>query len=464
MLRKNQLFWHWSDLPPSGVNFDDFVLDPVGRCLRRDGVGVLDVEPTDLAVLVFLASRPNEALGKNEIAVNIWPRDDPEDRHQSIRTTLSKLKYILGPADPVVRNVRHHGYRFDLNDHPPRPSLLPRGIVMRLQEADDAFRRRTGASVRQALKLYREAIDLDPQCIRGHLGVAACITVGCHVGFAIFSPAKHLAEAYRAGKAAFSLAVAAQDTPSLAKANTKLALLHMLYEFDFVKAQRLLEDAVHLDRWNAETHQYLAHLYLATNRWSEAKNEIEFARNCPLANAMIHCTHGWLLHFMRQPNAVRECEEASNVHDEFARGHMMLGWAYEGAGQLEFAEREFLKGMKDPTVKVTGQASLGHLYALAGRKPEARAQLKELQLLAKKRHVSPYFLALVHVGLGDSEKAIRCLQEAYREKCDWLIHAGVEPRWDPLRSSEDFKGLLAAIGLLPLTGCSDARGTLNSND
>jgi hypothetical protein len=91
------------------------------------------------------------------------------------------------------------------------------------------------------------------------------------------------------------------------------------------------------------------------------------------------------------------------------------------------------------------------------------ALLKRLHTPPKGKLVSPYLLALIHVGLGESAKAIRCLQKAYEKKCDWLMHAGVEPRWDPVRSSEDFRELLRKLRLPSVYGLPVGAATDEAN-
>src|SRR5262249_27497929 len=73
--------------------------------------------------------------------------------------------------------------------------------------------------------------------------------------------------------------------------------------------------------------------------------------------------------------------------------------------------------------------------------------LDELETLAKKSYVSPARLALIHVGLGDKDKAFALLEKAFDAKSDAMPFLLVEPRFDGLHSDRRFKDLGKRVGL-----------------
>ena len=92
-------------------------------------------------------------------------------------------------------------------------------------------------------------------------------------------------------------------------------------------------------------------------------------------------------------------------------------------------------------------SDLSNLYAVMGRRGVAQKMLAELEALAKRRYVPPYFFALVYTGLGDRDRAFTYLNKAYDEYNDYLIYLKVEPLFDSLRSDPRFKDLLQRLGL-----------------
>ena len=202
-----------------------------------------------------------------------------------------------------------------------------------------------------------------------------------------------------------------------------------------------------LDETYPPLHQFFAHLYLITNRWAEVMDAISAARRLAPSSPMLHSTAGLMLHFMRRPkDAIEICASAVSLHPEFSRGHAILGIAYEADGRYDAAIKAFETAI-EVEEHATPIAALAHTYARAGNRAGARQALAHLRRLAKTQAVSQYFHALIHAGLGDTDEALRCLEQAYAERCDWLIHAGVDPRWDNLRRTARFRRLIRKIGL-----------------
>jgi hypothetical protein len=72
--------------------------------------------------------------------------------------------------------------------------------------------------------------------------------------------------------------------------------------------------------------------------------------------------------------------------------------------------------------------------------------LAKLRILQTQRYVSPYDLALIHVGLDDKERALECLENACVDRSVPLIEIKVEPILDKLRNDPRFAELIRRIG------------------
>ncbi len=55
-----------------------------------------------------------------------------------------------------------------------------------------------------------------------------------------------------------------------------------------------------------------------------------------------------------------------------------------------------------------------------------------------------YQLAVVHIGLGETEAAMEALQQTYREHSTLLNYVKIDPRFDPLRGNPQFQDLCGA--------------------
>ena len=73
--------------------------------------------------------------------------------------------------------------------------------------------------------------------------------------------------------------------------------------------------------------------------------------------------------------------------------------------------------------------------------------LDELQRSPGQRRASPFHLALVHIGLGENDRAIELLESAYNERAERLVWLRADPRFDPLRLDSRFNEILRGMGL-----------------
>ena len=92
-------------------------------------------------------------------------------------------------------------------------------------------------------------------------------------------------------------------------------------------------------------------------------------------------------------------------------------------------------------------ATLGHAYAVAGKRTEALKVLADLQKRASQKYVSPYFIALIYMGLGEKDKTFAWLEKAYEERYPYLVLIKVEPVFDGLHSDLRFQELMRRVGL-----------------
>jgi hypothetical protein len=85
-------------------------------------------------------------------------------------------------------------------------------------------------------------------------------------------------------------------------------------------------------------------------------------------------------------------------------------------------------------------------YAKIGQTDKARNLLYELQQMSVDRYVGAISFALVHLGLGEHEKALEEIERACREPADPdVINLNIEPLLDPLRDDPRFQRLVAKV-------------------
>jgi serine/threonine-protein kinase len=90
----------------------------------------------------------------------------------------------------------------------------------------------------------------------------------------------------------------------------------------------------------------------------------------------------------------------------------------------------------------TSRAGLGRIYALTGREKEAREILDSLENEAGTDYHSPVDSAWVAIGLGENQKGIELLNDAFEKQDLRLVHLKVHQFYDPLRGDPRFQDLL----------------------
>jgi hypothetical protein len=90
------------------------------------------------------------------------------------------------------------------------------------------------------------------------------------------------------------------------------------------------------------------------------------------------------------------------------------------------------------------QAELGlaFAYARAGDAKKAHELLKDLEEFASTRYLPSSYLALLHLGLGDSGKALELPEQGFNEKCYLMMFLNADPVYDIIRTHLAFIDLI----------------------
>jgi hypothetical protein len=82
-----------------------------------------------------------------------------------------------------------------------------------------------------------------------------------------------------------------------------------------------------------------------------------------------------------------------------------------------------------------------------GNKAAAQKVVADLLALSKTRHVSAQRIALVYIGIEDTERAFEWLEKAFVERSMRPDFMPYDPVYDSLRSDPRFRDLLRRAGL-----------------
>jgi TolB-like protein/Tfp pilus assembly protein PilF/tRNA A-37 threonylcarbamoyl transferase component Bud32 len=302
------------------------------------------------------------------------------------------------------------------------------------------WNKRDKKNLEKALEYFQEAIENDPTYALAYSGLADTYIV---LADNIFIPAS---EAFPKAKAAAMKALEIDD--SLAEAHISLAAILESYDWDFAGAEREYQRAIDLKPGYATAHQWYALHLSFLGRYEEAIVEILRARELDPLSPRINANVGQLFFYARKNDrALEELKKSTEIFPEHLSNYIVTGLVYAQIGRYEDAISSYEHGFE-----ISGRSGelstwLAYIYALSGKRSEARKRLNTIIEYAKQNFVSPIDLASVYVGLGEKEEAFSWLEKGYSEKDAGLPYLKANPVFDPLRSDPRFKALLKKVGL-----------------
>lgn len=306
-----------------------------------------------------------------------------------------------------------------------------------------AWNQRTERSLLHAVEFFEDAIRRDADYALAYAGLAdAYIILG---NFWLLPPA----EAY--GKARAAAEQAVRLDPELGEARIALAFVYFLFDWDWTSAERGFRRGLELNPSYAPGHQWYAVYLAAMGRAGEASAEIRLAGELEPLSLTINAVAGWVAYLGRRyGEAILHYRRTLDLDPGFALTRRHLVWTYGALGRAEeaVAEGETLIRMDSSAQNLT---HFGWANAVAGRHAAALAVLEELERAAPRRYVSPIGVAEIFAALGDTEEALRRLEQAYEQRDPWMVLLRVNPRLDALRGDPRFERLVARMGF-PRTG------------
>jgi TolB-like protein/Tfp pilus assembly protein PilF len=301
------------------------------------------------------------------------------------------------------------------------------------------WNKRTGSDLKKSIDYFERAIAIDPSYALAYAGVADGYVF--LPGYTAGAPRDCYPKAMAAAKKALEL----DDT--LAEARTSLALAIWYYDFDFSQANKEFQRAIELNPNYAIAHQQYGNNTLSVlGRFDDAIAEGKRAIELDPLSLVINADLGADYYFARRyDEAIAQLRKTLEMDPGYYYAYITLGEALEMKGAPESAIVEYQKARAlndDPFVL----GVLAQISAASGNKTEALKILDQLKELSKQRYVAAYTFALVYLGLGDKEQALRWLEQGYQDR------AGADIGWirvdhllDSLHGDPRFEALAEKI-------------------
>ncbi len=269
------------------------------------------------------------------------------------------------------------------------------------------WNKRTEESIKKAIGYFHRALDCDPVFAKGYAGLADAYHI---LGYYNMLPPK---EAYPNGRAAALKALELDDL--LAEPHATLGAIKRDFEWDWDGADEEFQRAIDINPGLAEAHHWRGTLMSMQGLHSEALREKAKALEIDPLSVVIRTDVGRMFYFARKfDEAIERLLAAIDMDPHHPIAHSWLGTVYLQKGRFDEAISALQKGRSLSDDSSYALAQLAHGYAVAGRENDARAVLAQLTELSKQRYVSPYDLAVVHVGLHENNEAFEWMELSLR--------------------------------------------------
>jgi TolB-like protein/Flp pilus assembly protein TadD len=288
----------------------------------------------------------------------------------------------------------------------------------------------------QAIRLLEEALQIDPEFADAWAALASA-----HAERGIWGAPASSQEASREAHVAITRALALD--PLSAEVYATLGNINLIFDWDWQGAERALSRSVELAAGAARTRNYKTSLFMALRRFPEAVAEAERYRRLDPASVLAISQVGRARYRARQfDTAIEAFNEAIAFDPSHGPNYARLADVYIALGRYDEALAWLEKGQKiaGGTRRQTDGYALA--LALAGRRAEAEAALRELIDRARSSDQVFYSIAQIETALGDHDAAFAWLNRAFDARSATLFLVNSELKFDPLRKDPRFTDLL----------------------
>jgi eukaryotic-like serine/threonine-protein kinase len=299
--------------------------------------------------------------------------------------------------------------------------------------------KRTPDWIRKGIDHFQEAIDHDPNYALAYAGLA-----DSYAFLASSSGGQPPREIFPRAKAAALKALELDDT--LGEAHCSLGFFHLLYDWDYAAAEREFKRAIELSPNYANAYDGYGFYLKATGQHEAALNSCQRALELDPLSLFVQLSMGWAYYFARRfDEALAQSRKVIEMDPNLGFAHWHTGMNYIQKRMYDESIGSFRKAIRLTGAIPTFLSYLGYSYARKGKHREARQMLAQLESLSEQQFVSSYFIAMVHLGLGDLDKTFEWLEKAYEERSGFLAFIRVEPMLDELRADARFGSLMERV-------------------
>ncbi len=293
--------------------------------------------------------------------------------------------------------------------------------------------------VQKAMKIYEQAIELEPEFALPYTGLSAC---NIFLGAVGILPPKI---AYSNGEK-YALKALGIDN-NIPEAHISLAMVSYFGKWDWEESEKCFIKALEINPNSAMAHQYYSMLLSTLGYNKKALKEAEEAYQHDPLNAPISAMlafNYYNVNMLKQ--SLEQYEITADLDPEFHEAWSGKGWLYYKMGEMDKAIETYSKVVKIPGFRHKSLSGLGYLYAKNNETDKAKNCLKELEEMDSEDLPMDVEKAIIYAGFENFDKTFELLNSACDKRLGGLNFIKSK-HWRDIHLDPRYITLLKRMGL-----------------
>jgi serine/threonine-protein kinase len=297
------------------------------------------------------------------------------------------------------------------------------------------WNRRTAKQLEAGIGYFEQAIRVDDSYALAYAGLADSYSL---LGFY-----RHLSSPEALKKVSWAAERAIGIDGSLAEAYNALAYAKFIFAWDWAAAEQHFKKALELNPLYATALHWYAELLLALGRFEEAREYMDRGHALDPMSLSIGTGVGWVSYFMgHYQDAIAQYRNVLKIDPGFVILPWFLGPAFMENGMYTPAIAFYNERLEHSKGHAGLLSHLGYAQAVASHAEPALEILHQLEERSTREHIPADYLALVHMGLGNVDRALDYYEQAFDERCWNLVFLNVDPVYNSVRGEARFRRLI----------------------
>ncbi|HER40303.1 MAG TPA: hypothetical protein ENO10_03695 [Salinimicrobium catena] len=296
--------------------------------------------------------------------------------------------------------------------------------------------RRRKEDIYTSIDYFKQALELDSLYVMGYIGLADA--------YALLPSYAAVPEdeAYPLARAAISKALEINDR--VGEAYASLGWIRMLADWDWEGAEEAFRKAVSLNPGYATAYHWYGYLYMTMGKMDKSLSMVNKALELDPLSPVINRVIGDVYYSSHKyDEAISPLQKTLELEPCMPFAHLNLSLCYLQKSMYDEAFEEITREKQCRENPITGEYVLGLIHVKMGEIDKAREILQELE----NKNIKGSGTAQLCFALGENEKGFKILEEMYENHDVWVIFIHSYPWFDNVRSLPRFQDLIKKIGL-----------------